>query len=440
MSPATAEYGSGIERALDATILESNPGSPVVKSPPGDSLIDKLRAVGESAGFDVHELLGQGGMGAVVRAMDRRLGRQVALKFLVMSQPLKDDSPFGLRREAEKMGQLVHENIVQVYSWHNVGRVAFFSMEYVEGESLRQRVRRPPEMKLRDVLRITLEAARGIAAAHARGIIHRDIKPENIMLSGDGRVVKVADFGIASTQEDRISQISSGKTNISGTLGFMAPEQARGELPTYSTDIYALTATMYYALAAVGPYGRHDDSKVLMDLNQMGQVVPLQYARKGLPQPVYKFVTKGLSKNPGGRFIDANHFLKELEQLLLKVEGGGKHTKSAQSFRRLLMTLAVPAALVAGLAAGGAGAYYVIQQNSVTRNQLVRELSPMLDRKERWLNAAYEQDPNNAALAVMIDDVQKARQSAQWRQIAEIIDEVDRYQAGDGESPGRAAP
>lgn len=401
-------------------------------SPHGRSFEDNLETLCDRAGFQMDRVIGRGGMGAVVRARDRQLGRMVAIKFLTMREKAFGDM---LRSEAARMSRFVHPNVVSVYSFHEVGKVAFFAMEFVDGESLRQRLLNHPGMQLRDILRIILEAARGVAAAHGNGIVHRDIKPDNIMIATDGSV-KVTDFGIASTNEP---DATDGM--IVGTLGYMSPEQARGERASVASDLYSLTATLYYALAGVGPYGKHRDSTVLLALNQAGEVIPLKYAKKGLQKEVCQFVDRGLAANPGGRFVDAKHFIEELQRLLLIIEGGARHSKGATQRRTLLRSLVTPITFAAGLATGAGGMYLWFANQAMSREQLAAEARPLVDRQRAILESRFNAGGGeDAELAILLDDLRKVETDRYWRNTLKVLDSIERYLEGEGIRGVKASP
>ncbi len=277
------------------------------------SLTEKLAAIATHEGFEVDRILGRGGMGAVMLAKDRGLGRMVALKFLALPDMADSKALDGLRKEAERAGQLAHENIVHVYSWHSVGPLTFFAMEYVDGDNLQQLVQREAKIPDANILRIMAEACDGVAAAHDAGLLHRDIKPQNIMVSKTGRV-KVADFGLASTDTEERTRTH---VKISGTLGFMAPEQARGESCTRAGDVYGLAAALYYALAKVTPYGPMNSAAKLLMKNQQGDYKPLDWVRPGLRPELYSLMSRGLDPDPLRRIPDAATMRREIERIML---------------------------------------------------------------------------------------------------------------------------
>jgi len=291
-------------------------------------------------------MLGRGGMGAVVLAKDAGIGRMVALKFLALPDMADTKALDNLRKEAERAGQLAHENIVQVYSWHSVGNLTFFAMEFIDGDNLQQFIQREARIPDENLLRIVAEASDGVAAAHEAGILHRDIKPQNIMISKSGRV-KVADFGLASTD---IEERTRTNVKISGTLGFMAPEQARGDTCTKASDVYGLAATLYYALARVTPYGQMSSAVQLLMKNQQGDYKPLEWVRQGLRPEIYSLVARGLESEGARRIADAGTFRREIERIMLVMHE--KPPKPRLSERlKLPVWLNLPC-LLCGFAAG----------------------------------------------------------------------------------------
>ncbi|MDK2970260.1 MAG: eukaryotic-like serine/threonine-protein kinase [Candidatus Sumerlaeota bacterium] len=312
-----------------------------------EGLMEKLSAIAARAGFEVEQMLGRGGMGAVLLALDRRLGRRVAIKFLTLTAGQAGYDGDMLQREAEKASRLTHPNVVQVYSWHQMESLAFFVMEYVEGDTLQQYVQREYRISVIDILRIMAEAAAGVEAAHKQGIVHRDIKPPNILIANDGRV-KVADFGLASTTVEE--KRGHPKKIISGTLGFMAPEQARGEGVTFASDVYSLAASLYYALAKVAPYGVVVNSQMTLQRNQAGDHTPLTEVRQDLHPLVYQIVETGMQIDPAFRYPSAGHFRRALEDVLLRMHD--EPETSAEKARKLIPEWFTWQSLVLGLVLG----------------------------------------------------------------------------------------
>jgi serine/threonine-protein kinase len=200
--------------------------------------------------YRVERTLGSGGMATVFLARDRDLDRLVAVK--VLADHLAANAAFRRRfvREATLAARLQHPNVVTVFDAGEDGERPFIVMEYVEGETLadvlRRRGRLPPE----EALGLARQAADGLAHAHAAGLVHRDVKPQNLLLRSDG-TLKVADFGIARSAE--LTQLTELGT-VLGTAGYLAPEQAAGGEVTAATDVYALGVVVYELLTGRRPY------------------------------------------------------------------------------------------------------------------------------------------------------------------------------------------
>lgn len=305
------------EESVDETVAslgETAPISPA--SNPANkkiTLTDKLKLIADGAGFTVDQMLGRGGMGAVMLAKDRSLGRMVALKFLAMPSRATESQIDQLRLEAERTGNLAHENVVQIYSWHTVGTMTFYAMEYVEGENLQEYVKRESRIPVEEVLRIGAESAAGLQAAHDHEILHRDVKPQNILISRNRRI-KVADFGLSSTA---LEERRRDGERISGTLGFMAPEQARGEPGTYSSDVYGLAASLYYALTKQSPYGPPTRSREMLIKNQTGEYIPIDKVAPNLHPLIKNLIEKGMDPEVSRRYQSAAAFKKAVEHCLL---------------------------------------------------------------------------------------------------------------------------
>jgi len=312
------------------------------------TLTDKLGTIAAQEGFVVERILGRGGMGCVALARDRGLGRMVALKFLALPDMADTKALDGLRKEAERAGALAHENIVQIYSWHSIGPLTFFAMEFIDGDNLQQLVQREAKIPDESILRIVAEACAGVGAAHEAGLLHRDIKPQNIMIAKNGRV-KVADFGLASTD---IEERSRRHVRISGTLGFMAPEQARGESCTRAADVYGLAATLYYGLAKVTPYGPMSSAMKLLQKNQEGDYKPLDWVRQGLRPELYRLVSSGLEPDPLRRLPDAFAMRREVERIMLLLHEAPPKPKLTDRLPKWLNLPCLLTGFAAGVAVG----------------------------------------------------------------------------------------
>ncbi|MEU7245824.1 protein kinase domain-containing protein [Streptomyces sparsogenes] len=269
-----------------------------------------------SGRYVVREELGRGGMAAVYRAHDTALDRVVAVK--VMHGELGRDPSFRRRfkREAQLAARLAHAHVVAV---HDIGEepdpggagepMPYLVMEFVEGESLRDRLRRGP-VGVDEALRIVADVLAGLEASHARGIVHRDIKPANVMLTPDGGV-KVMDFGIARAVQSAESALT-GTGTVLGSAPYMAPEQATGGEIDGRTDLYAVGVLLFQLLSARLPF---EDDSVPALLYKHVHVAPPALAEVGVdvPPAVQELVTRALAKDPAARYADAGAMREQVE-------------------------------------------------------------------------------------------------------------------------------
>jgi WD40 repeat protein/serine/threonine protein kinase len=219
----------------------------------------RLGRIGE---FDVIRIVGRGGMGVVMHAYDPTLQRDVAIKILDPQLASNDTARQRFLREARAAAAVAHENIVAVHSVNedNHSGLPFFVMQLVVGESLEQRLRRQGKLDVAETARIGAQAAAGLAAAHATGLIHRDIKPGNILIEEGTERVKLTDFGLARAAED----LKLTKTGfVSGTPLYMAPEQAKGESIDHRADLFSLGVVLYECLAGKPPFDANTPLAVL---------------------------------------------------------------------------------------------------------------------------------------------------------------------------------
>jgi eukaryotic-like serine/threonine-protein kinase len=260
--------------------------------------------------YRVLELVGRGAMGVVYKGLDVNLDRPVAIK--VMSVEARNDPDFveRFRQEARIQGALNHPNVALLFDYFIHDGVPVAVMEFIDGESLEQLIRRRGPVPAREVIPIFKQALRGVAAAHRAGIIHRDLKPGNLMVTRDD-IVKVMDFGIAKRQG------APGATKVSSTsIGsplYMAPEQILGRPVDCRTDIYALGVTLYELLSGQRPFNARGKAEYLIlnaHVNDLPE--PPTVYRYGIPQPIVDAVMRSLAKEPDARFQSAEEFMSAL--------------------------------------------------------------------------------------------------------------------------------
>jgi WD40 repeat protein len=276
-------------------------------------------AAGERLGpYEILGLLGSGGMGAVYRARDPRLGRDVAVKVVSTDAAPSAERLRRFEDEARAVAALSHPNVLAVFDVGTRGAEPYVVFELLEGETLRERLRRGP-LPLRSAVETGVQVCRGLQAAHSRGILHRDLKPENLFLTSDG-FVKILDFGLAKLTRGEGAEVGSERTQtvagvVMGTPGYLSPEQARGQESDARSDIFALGAILYEALsgkrAFAGATAADTISAILHE-----DPPPLRTGSGPLPGPVESVVRRCLAKEPQERFHSAHDLALALEAAL----------------------------------------------------------------------------------------------------------------------------
>lgn len=248
-------------------------------------------------------------MGQVFLAEDLTLHRSVALKFLPESEGANPESRQRLRREARALAALSHRNIVTVYALEAAGHRDFLVMEYLQGETLAERIAQRP-LPVPEVINAGIAVAEGLAHAHSRGVVHRDVKPGNIIVTLD-RQVRLADFGIARVAE---ASTITGHGFIAGTVVYMSPEQARGERADARSDLFSLGVVMYEALTGTHPFPGERPESILYAIQHVAPEPPTAM-RSGIPRELERIVLKCMQKDPGLRYQHAEDLAADLRGL-----------------------------------------------------------------------------------------------------------------------------
>jgi serine/threonine protein kinase/Tol biopolymer transport system component len=267
--------------------------------------------------YRIVSLLGEGGMGAVYRAKDTRLGRDVAVKILTALTLSDQERVQRFEQEARATGMLNHPNLLTIYDVGNEGGTAYIISELLEGETLRERLERGP-LAARRAVDAALQVANGLAAAHEKGVIHRDLKPDNIFLTRDGRA-KILDFGIAklSAKSDDggiFQQAATEPGMVMGTVGYMSPEQVRGETVDTRSDIFAFGAILYEMLTGVRAFKRGSSIETLSailkeDPPDIAESLP------NVPPALERLTRRCLEKDRDLRFQSARDLAFNLETM-----------------------------------------------------------------------------------------------------------------------------
>src|SRR3712207_3848107 len=259
--------------------------------------------------YEILRKIGDGGMAFVYQARDKLLNRIVAVK--VLRPEFVDDQEFlvKFKREAEAVASLSHPNIVNVYDVGEDGKVHYIVMEYVDGQNLKEIIQNEGSLEEYTALDIAKQIARALGAAHRNGIIHRDIKPHNILISKDGRQVKVADFGIAKAVS------SSTMTNMGSVIGsvhYISPEQAKGKHLTSNADLYSLGIVLYEMIIGRVPFS--GDSPISIALKHINEdIVFTSDEIVRVPKSVRTIISKLTDKNPDGRYQTAEELIEDIE-------------------------------------------------------------------------------------------------------------------------------
>ena len=275
--------------------------------------------------YKILNLLGQGGMGAVYLAENRRVNKKVALKFL--SAEFFEDN-WGKRqliKEAQAVAMLDHPNICAVYDFEEIDDHSFIVMQYIEGQTLADLIRRK-QLKPEQFVPLAQQIANALADAHAHGIIHRDIKPKNIMVTPSGQV-KVLDFGLAKTMQKNLEDVTESISQLSkdgllvGTVAYMSPEQLRGEKLDYRSDIFSLGTVLYEMASTRNPFAHKADSKASKSNAEVISSImaeeprPLRQAALNCPKGFDHVVSRCLRKDRAERYQSVSELLIDLDDL-----------------------------------------------------------------------------------------------------------------------------
>lgn len=264
----------------------------------------------------VQRVIDRGGMGKVVLAMHQTLKRPAALKILPARAMLSEQKRERFVREISLLASLSHPNIVEIYdSDYEHGRL-YFAMEYIEGQNLKRYVRQEGLMSPERALGLILQAARGLACAHAAGIVHRDVKPSNLILDTSGRI-KVLDLGLALVEQMDVEDQPLTKDGAAlGTADFMAPEQSSdAHSADVRSDVYSLGATLYYLLTGRVMYKAKTTVQKLLAHRQ--QAIPdLEAKRAGLPTGIIALFRRMVAKSPDDRFQHMDDVIRAIESMV----------------------------------------------------------------------------------------------------------------------------
>lgn len=313
-------------------LMQQDELSPIADSTGNPSLVDSDRilttptaflrssdhsgSLGRFDRYEIIEILGRGGMGVVMRGYDPSLDRHCAVKVLAPELATSSAARKRFSREAKSAAAVVHPHVVPIQTVDEYAGLPYLVMPVIEGKSLQQRVESDGPLSAIESVRIALQIAEGLAAAHAQGLVHRDIKPANILLKNGIERVQITDFGLARAIDDA-SMTRSGV--IAGTPQYMSPEQAHGDSIDHRSDLFSLGSVMYCMLTGRSPFRAETTMGVL---NRIGNDEPrsLQAVNPDIPLWMESIVMKLLSKSPEDRFGTAQETADLLEGCLAHMQ------------------------------------------------------------------------------------------------------------------------
>jgi eukaryotic-like serine/threonine-protein kinase len=257
--------------------------------------------------YELIEKIAEGGMARVYRGRDLLLKRTIAVK--VLKDQMTGDAAFIRRfeREAQSAAALSHPHIVNIYDVGEQDGIYFMVMEFVDGKNLKEYIREKGRLPVHEAVRITRQIAEALEQAHEAGVVHRDIKPQNILFSREGKI-KVTDFGIAIAGDGMTVTVGD---EIIGSVQYIAPEQARGELAGKQSDLYSLGIVLYEMVTGKVPFSGESPVAVAMKHIQE-QIVPPRRLVDNIPEALEQIILKAVQKDSAGRYLSAKEMLEDL--------------------------------------------------------------------------------------------------------------------------------
>jgi serine/threonine protein kinase/dienelactone hydrolase len=336
--------------------------------------------------YEILDAIGAGGMGEVYRAKDTRLGRDVAIKVLPSHLSQNSDLRARFEREARAISGMQHPNICVLYDVGREDGVDFLVMEYLDGETLADRIKKGP-LPLGEALKISIAVAGALDAAHRKGIVHRDVKPSNIMLT-DSRA-KLLDFGLAkyerplAADEETMTSVLTGDAQVIGTLAYMSPERLHGKEADVRSDIFAFGAVLYEMLTSRSAFQRQSNIDTIAAVDRE-EPKPLHEFVKDAPDDLERIIRRCFRKRPEERYTSMSEIERELQDCRAlaseDISGINLRVLFRQSKRP---SFAIPALLFL-LALGSFSSWWLHQISRArwARDQAVPQIAQLIEQEE----------------------------------------------------------
>jgi serine/threonine protein kinase len=353
------QLGRGRPDAGQAAARDAgSPTAPTAEEEPSLDFLspaEKPGSLGRLGHYDILEVIGKGGMGIVLRAFDGELHRVVAIKVMAAQLATSGTARQRFRREAQAAAAVSHDHVVTIHAVAEANGSPYLVMQFISGLSLQERIDRGGPLQLAETVRIGMQTAAGLAAAHAQGLVHRDIKPANILLENGIERVKITDFGLARAAADA-SLTQSGV--VAGTPQYMSPEQAEGKAIDHRSDLFSLGSVLYAMCTGRAPFRASGSMAVLKRVCE-GAPRPIRETNPDIPDWLVALIDKLHAKDPAARYQSAAEVAALLNQHLAHLQHPSLATLPAERAqvkstkpipRRRVVAGALVFCLVAGFA------------------------------------------------------------------------------------------
>ena len=373
------ELAASAEDWNETRDLLSDSDEPAVDSrQSSEAALDYLAApshpemLGRIGPYEIEKVIGAGGMGVVLKGHDGELNRPVAIKVLAPHLAHNGAARQRFAREGRAAAAVVHEHVVPIHSVNSDADLPFLVMHYVPGQSLQTRVDHDGPLPVTEILRIGIQMAAGLAAAHAQGVIHRDIKPSNILLENTVERVLLTDFGLARVADDA----SLTQTGIlAGTPHYMSPEQASGDAIDTRSDLFSLGAVLYFMATGRPPF-RAERAMAVLNRICHEPHRPVWDINPDVPDELCEVIDQLLGKKPRSRFAEAGLVQSALSELLVTVQQPGRRrirSRVRRWIRRRQRMLYVAAGVIA---LGGVAGFAFVSSGDERSGEATAGVSP----------------------------------------------------------------